>query len=150
MAGLTPTASGRIYVGYYRVSTDKQLFSGLGLDAQRAQVREYVSAKHGRLVGEYSETGSGRKASRPQLKAALAFCRMTRATLAVARLDRLSRNVELTTGLMESGLDFVAIDFPEANRFTIHILAAVAEYEASIQSERMKEVLAARKARSSD
>ena len=150
MSGSTPAASARLYVGYYRVSTDKQFFSGLGLDAQRAQVREYVSAKHGRLVAEYSETASGRKGSRRQLQAALAFCRMTRATLAVARLDRLSRNVELTTGLLESGLDFVAIDFPEANRFTIHILAAVAEYEASIQSERMKDIIAARKTRRSE
>ena len=85
--------------------------------------------------------------SRPQLKAALALCRITRATLVIARLDRLSRSVELITGLMESGLDFVAVDFPEATRFTIHILAAVAEYKSEIQSERMKAMNAARRLR---
>lgn len=146
MTGFGATASG-LYVGYYRVSTTKQSASGLGLDAQRAAVREYVSARHGRVIAEYSETASGRKGNRPQLKSALSLCRVTRATLAVARLDRLFRNVELMTILVESGLDFVAVDFPEANRFTIHILAAVAEYEASLQSERMKESIAARKAR---
>ena len=147
MTGSTATAGRRLYVAYYRVSTGKQAFSGLGLDAQCAAVREFVGAKNGRLIAEYSETASGRKGNRPQLRAALSLCRITRATLAVARLDRLYRNVELMTGLMESGLDFVAIDFPEANRFTIHILAAVAEYEAGIQSERMKAILAAQKPR---
>ena len=75
---------------------------------------------------------------------------MTRATLAIARLDRLSRSVELITSLMESGLDFVAVDFPEATKFTIHILAAVAEYESEIQSERMKAMNAARRMRKID
>ncbi len=144
---LTGFASGRLFVGYYRVSTGKQYFSGLGLDAQRADVRNYVGANHGRLIGEYSETASGRKNARPQLKTALTLCRITGATLAVARLDRLSRSVELVTSLMESGLDFVTIDFPEANRFTIQILSAVAEYEAEIQSERMKAIIAAQKNR---
>ena len=146
MTGLTAT-SGRLYVGYYRVSSGNQSFSGLGLDAQRAEVRDYVTARDGRLIAEYSETASGRESSRPQLKAALALCRMTRATLVIARLDRLSRSVELITGLMESGLDFVAVDFPEATKFTIHILAAVAEYESEIQSERMKAMNAARRLR---
>ena len=97
------TASG-LYVGYCRVSTTRQSVSGLGLDAQRAAVREYVSARHRRGIAEHSETASGRKGNRPQLKTALSLCRITHATLAVARLDRLFRNVELTTGLIESGL----------------------------------------------
>jgi DNA invertase Pin-like site-specific DNA recombinase len=145
MTELRAAESGRLYVGYYRVSTGKQSFSGLGLDAQRAEVREYVCAKQGRLIAEYSEAASARKGGRPQLKAALSLCRITRATMVVARLDRLSRSVELITGLMESGLDFVAVDFPKATKFTIHILAAVAEYESEIQSERMKAMHAARR-----
>ena len=75
MTGLTAT-SGRLYVGYYRVSSGNQSFSGLGLDAQRAEVRDYVTARDGRLIAEYSETASGRESSRPQLKAALALCRI--------------------------------------------------------------------------
>lgn len=150
MAASNATPGRRLFVGYYRVSTGKQWFSELGLDAQRAEVREYVNAHQGQLIAEYSETASGRKSGRPQLRAALALCRMTRATLAIARLDRLARSVELVTGLMESGLDFVAVDFPEATKFTIHILAAVAEYESEIQSERMKAMNAARRMRKTD
>ena len=133
----------RHYVAYYRVSTGQQRESGLGLDAQRAQVRDYVVANGGRLVGEFSEAMSGRKSDRPQLASAIASCRIMGAVLVIARLDRLSRNVAMIARLMESGVDFVAADFPHANRFTIHVLAAVAEYESRIQSERMKTVLAA-------
>lgn len=137
----------RRYVAYYRVSTGQQRESGLGLESQRAQVRDYVIANQGRLIGEYSETVSGRKNDRPQLAIALSTCRIMGAVLVIARLDRLSRNVAMIARLMESGVDFVATDFPYANRFTIHVLAAVAEYESQIQSERMKAVLAAVKQR---
>jgi DNA invertase Pin-like site-specific DNA recombinase len=140
-------ADARLFVGYYRVSTGKQSLSGLALDAQRQSVRNYVAERNGHLVAEFAETASGRKKNRPRLNDAVSLCRIARATLAIARLDRLSRSVELTSRLMDSGLDFVAIDFPEANRFTIHILAAVAEYEAGLQSERMTVVLAALKKR---
>ena len=135
------------FVAYYRVSTGRQAESGLGLDAQRAAVSDYVTANYGRLVSEFSETVSGRKNDRPQLAMALTACRIMGAVLVIARLDRLSRNVAMIAQLMESGLDFVATDFPHTNKFAIHILAAVAEYESRIQSERMKDVLAALKQR---
>jgi DNA invertase Pin-like site-specific DNA recombinase len=134
-------------VAYYRVSTGQQRESGLGLESQQAQVRDYVAANQGRLVGEYSETMSGRRNDRPQLAMALTTCRIMGAVLIIAHLDRLSRNVAMIARLMESGLDFVATDFPYANRFTIHVLSAVAEYESRLQSERMKAVLAAVKQR---
>ena len=133
----------RRYVAYYRVSTGQQRDSGLGLRSQQMQVRDYVTTNHGRLIGEYSETLSGRRSDRPQLAAALTTCRIMGAVLVIACLDRLSRNVAMIARLMDSGLDFVAIDFPYANKFTIHVLAAVAEYESRIQSERMKAILAA-------
>jgi DNA invertase Pin-like site-specific DNA recombinase len=110
-------------------------------------VREYVLLNHGCLIEEYSETASGRRNDRPQLAMALSTCRIMGAVLVIGRLDRLSRNVAMIAQLMESGLDFVAADFPYANKFTIHVLAAVAEYESRIQSERMKAVLAALKQR---
>jgi DNA invertase Pin-like site-specific DNA recombinase len=135
------------YVAYYRVSTGQQRESGLGLASQGEQVRDYVIANSGRLVGEFSETASGRRNDRPQLALALTTCRIMGAILVIARLDRLSRNTAMIARLMESGVDFVAADFPHANRFTIHVLAAVAEYESKIQSERMKAVLAAIKER---
>jgi DNA invertase Pin-like site-specific DNA recombinase len=137
----------RQYVAYYRVSTPRQAESELGLDAQRASVRWHVEREAGKLVGEFSESISGRKNDRPQLNEALRVCRYRRATLIVARLDRLSRNLGFTTQLMESGLDFVAVDFPHANRFTIHVLAALAEYEANLISERLRAAFAAAKAR---
>ena len=137
----------RQYVAYYRVSTPRQAQSELGLDAQRAAVRGHVEREAGKLVGEFSESISGRKSDRPQLNEALRVCRYRRATLIVARLDRLSRNLGFITQLMESGLDFVAADFPHANRFTIHVLAALAEYEANLISERLRAAFAAAKAR---
>ena len=135
------------YVAYYRVSTGRQRESGLGVDSQRAQVRDYVSANGGRLVGEFSETVSGRKGDRPQLTLALTTCRIMNAVLVIAHLDRLSRNLAVIARLMDSGIEFVAADFPYANKFTLHVLAAVAEYESNIQSERIKAVLAALKHR---
>jgi DNA invertase Pin-like site-specific DNA recombinase len=137
----------RRYVAYYRVSTGRQELSGIGLDAQREAVQTFLAAHPGRLVAEYSEALSGRKNNRQKLDEAIRICRVFRATLVIARLDRLSRNVEMITRLMEGGLDYVATDFPHANRFTIHILAAVAEYESNLNSERMKLVLATAKAR---
>ncbi len=110
-------------------------------------MEDYVAANPGVIVAEFSEVMSGRKDSRPELSNALSLCRVARAVLVIARLDRLSRNVEMVARLMESGLEFVAADFPEANRFTIHILAAVAEYESRLASERMTQVIAVRRER---
>lgn len=134
------------YIAYYRVSTDKQGKSGLGLDAQRQAVAGFVMGR-GEIAAEFTEIESGRKADRPQLVQALAQCRRRKATLVIARLDRLARNVAFISNLMESRVDFVAVDMPEANRLTIHILAAVAEHEREMISKRTKDALAAAKLR---
>lgn len=135
------------FVAYYRVSTDRQRASGLGLDAQREAVARYIAAA-GELVAAFTETESGRShTNRPQLQAALGECRKRRAVLLIARLDRLARNVAFIANLMESGVDFVAVDMPTANRLTIHILAAVAEHEREMISQRTIAALAAAKAR---
>ena len=136
----------RSFVAYYRVSTDRQGRSGLGLEAQQAAVRQYVSG-HGQLASEYTEVETGKRSDRPNLTKALAHARRQGATLVIAKLDRLARNMAFTATLMESGADFVACDIPEANRLTIHILAAVAEDEARRISERTKAALEAYKAR---
>jgi DNA invertase Pin-like site-specific DNA recombinase len=134
-------------VAYYRVSTRQQKRSGLGLEAQRISVREYVKASPGKLIAELTEIESGRNSNRPIIKEALWHCRVYGAKLVVARLDRLARSTALIAKLLESGVDFVAADMPMANRFTIHIFAAVAEYEAQLISERVKAAFAAAKAR---
>jgi len=133
------------FVAYYRVSTARQGQSGLGLDAQREAVMRHV--RGGELVAEFTEIESGKRSDRPQIAAALAACRAHRATLVIAKLDRLARSVHFIAGLMESGVDFVAVDMPLANRLTVHILAAVAEHEAAMISARTKAALAAARAR---
>ena len=135
------------YVAYYRVSTDRQGKSGLGLEAQRKAVADYMNGGDWELAGEYTEVESGRKANRPELAEALEACRRHKAKLVIAKLDRLARNVHFISGLMESGVDFVAVDMPEANRLTVHVLAAVAEHEREQMSARTKAALAAAKAR---
>ncbi len=135
------------FVAYYRVSTDRQGKSGLGLDAQRKAVTDYLNGGSWALVAEFVEVESGRKSDRPELLKALATCRRQGATLVIAKLDRLSRNVAFVSNLMEAGVDFVAVDFPQANRLTIHILAAVAEHEREMISQRTKAALAMAKAR---
>tara|TARA_Y100000310_G_scaffold278558_1_gene297048 strand:- start:825 stop:1487 length:663 start_codon:yes stop_codon:yes gene_type:complete len=138
------------HIAYYRVSTDKQGESGLGLEAQRKAVTDYLDGGDWELVKEYVEIESGRRNDRPELEAALAACRKHRATLVIARLDRLTRNLHFVSGLMESGVDFVAVDNPHANKFMVHILAAVAEHERDLISQRTKAALAAAKARGVD
>jgi DNA invertase Pin-like site-specific DNA recombinase len=133
------------YVAYYRVSTDKQGKSGLGLDAQRQAVGSFVAGR-GEIVAEHTEIESTRN-QRPELQAALDVCRRRRATLLIARLDRLARNVAFISNLMESRVEFVAVDMPDANRLTVHILAAVAEHEREMISQRTKDALRAAKRR---
>jgi DNA invertase Pin-like site-specific DNA recombinase len=142
-----PVASAQRYVAYYRVSTPQQGRSGLGLEAQRLVVLAYLASISGELLAEFTEVESGRKNERLQLKEALRTCRIYSAILVIAKLDRLARNVALTASLMESGIEFVAADFPQANRLTIHILAAVAEYEAKLISDRIKAMIVASQAR---
>ena len=134
------------FVGYFRVSTDRQGRSGLGLEAQREAVTSYIFGR-GEMLTEFTEIESGKKNDRPALADALALCRRQRATLLIARLDRLARSVAFISNLMDSGVDFVAVDMPEANRLTMHILAAVAEYEREAISQRTKVALQAAKAR---
>ena len=134
-------------VAYYRVSTRQQQRSGLGLMAQQYAVQRYVSTCPGKLLAELTEVESGRKSGRPRLKEALWLCRVYGAKLIIARLDRLARSVALIPSSVETGVEFVAVDMPLANRFTIHILAAVAEYKARLISERSKVAIAAAKAR---
>jgi DNA invertase Pin-like site-specific DNA recombinase len=139
-------AQGR-FISYLRVSTARQGASGLGLEAQREAVSRYLNGGHWQLVQEIVEVESGKRNDRPAIAEALRLCRLHKATLVIAKLDRLARNVHFISSLMESGVDFVACDFPEANRLTVHILAAVAEHEAAMISARTKAALAAAKAR---
>jgi DNA invertase Pin-like site-specific DNA recombinase len=135
------------YVSYLRVSTQRQGISGLGIEAQRAAVEQYVAQSHGTLLREYVEIETGSGKARPILVQSISLCRRTKATLLIAKLDRLARNVAFVSSLMEAGVEFVAADAPYANRLMIHILAAFAEHERSLISERTKAALAAAKAR---
>ncbi len=134
-------------IAYYRVSTKQQGDSGLGLDAQKSAVEAYARNAGARILASYREVESGKLAERPELARALAHARRSKATLVVAKLDRLARNVAFLSALMRSGVDFVCCDNPHANKLTIHILAAVAEDEAERISARTKAALAAAKAR---
>ena len=141
-----PKHSGK-WVSYLRVSTDKQGKSGLGLEAQRKAVADFLNGGRWQLLTEFVEVESGNRSDRPQLAAALAACKRHKAKLVIAKLDRLARNVNFVSGLMETGVEFVAADMPFANKLTIHILAAVAEHEREAISARTKAALAAAKAR---
>ena len=135
------------FVAYYRVSTARQGRSGLGLDAQRRAVTDFLNGGSWELMAEFVEVESGKADDRPQLEQALATCELSGATLVVAKLDRLSRNLAFLAKLQESGARFVAADMPEANELTIHIMAAVAQAERKAISTRTREALAAAKAR---
>jgi DNA invertase Pin-like site-specific DNA recombinase len=134
------------FVTYLRVSTERQGQSGLGLEAQRAAVAAHVLGR-GEVVAEFVEVESGKRADRPQLALALAEAKRAGAVLLIAKLDRLARNVAFIANLLESGVEVTAADMPEANRFVLHIMAAVAEQEGRAISERTKAALAAAKAR---
>ena len=134
-------------VTYTRVSTKRQGQSGLGLEAQEAAIQNYTLENSAELVGAFVEVESGKKSNRPELAKAIALAKRTKSKLVVAKLDRLARNVHFISGLLESKVDFVALDFPEANTFTLHIMAALAEQEARLISERTKAALAAAKRR---
>jgi DNA invertase Pin-like site-specific DNA recombinase len=111
------------------VSTDKQGQTGYGIDAQRTAVANYLNGGDWQLLGEFVEVESGRRNDRPELDKALAACRKHKAKLVIAKLDRLARNVALIANLMDGKVDFVCCDMAQANRLTIHVLAAVAEHE---------------------
>jgi len=134
-------------IAYYRVSTSQQGKSGLGLEAQQSALEQFALGNSIKIIATYREVESGKKADRPELAKAIFHAKRSKSTLVVAKLDRLARNVAFLSRLMESKVDFVACDNPHANRFTIHILAAVAEHEAAMISERTKVALAAAKKR---
>jgi DNA invertase Pin-like site-specific DNA recombinase len=139
------------FVGYFRVSTQRQGRSGLGLDAQRDSVSAYLQGVGGVLVGEFTEVETGKGANalekRPQLREALSACKRLKATLLIAKLDRLARNVHFVSGLLESSVNFIAADMPEADRTMIQIYTVMAEFEARQISVRTRAALAQAKAR---
>ena len=136
------------FIAYYRVSTQKQGASGLGLEAQRAAVSSFLNGGAWTLLAEFTEVESGKRSdNRPQLAAALDRCKLTGATLIVAKMDRLSRNLHFVTGLRDAGVKFRAADNPHANDMTVNILAAVAEAEREAISQRTKAALQAAKER---
>jgi DNA invertase Pin-like site-specific DNA recombinase len=134
-------------VAYFRVSTDRQGRSGLGLEAQRSAVLDCVRARGWALQSEFTEIESGKRNDRPALLQALSHCRLHRATLVIAKLDRLSRDAHFLLGLEKASVEFLAVDMPNANRLTIGIMALVAEEERRMISARTKAALAAAKAR---
>lgn len=137
------------YVSYRRVSTDKQGKSGLGLEAQESAVARYIEQTDGILLRDFTEIESGKNNQRPQLEAAISFANRSGAVLIVAKLDRLSRNVAFLATLMETRVKFVAADNPHATSFTVHIMAAVAQWEREAISKRTKEAMQAAKVRGS-
>jgi len=144
----TPLAPGQPAVAYYRVSTVKQGQSGLGLEAQQAAVWAFAQAHGLKVMAEVTEVETGtRKRRRPQLEAALEQTRRLGGVLLIAKLDRLHRNTAAVSALMESGVQFVAVDMPEADSLTLHVMAAVAEREAALIAVRTRAALAVRKAK---
>src|SRR6266516_3788877 len=135
------------FVSYLRVSTDRQGERGYGIEAQRKAVADYLDGGNWQLLGEFVEVESGKRNDRPELAKALAACKKHRATLVIAKLDRLARNVAFIANLMDGKVDFVCCDMPQATRLTIHVLAAVAEHEREMIAARTKAGLAAAKAR---
>jgi DNA invertase Pin-like site-specific DNA recombinase len=135
------------FVAYFRVSTDRQGKSGLGLEAQREAVMNYLDGGRWTLIGEFTEVESGKRNDRLELVKALAACKRQKATLVIAKLDRLVRNPAFIATLMESGVEFVAVDNPHANELTVHFLAAVAQREREMISERSTAALLAAKRR---
>jgi DNA invertase Pin-like site-specific DNA recombinase len=135
------------FISYLRVSTAKQGCSGLGLEAQRQAVTDYLDGGSWQLLQEYREVETGKHADRPQLAAALHHAKITGATLVIAKLDRLSRDIEFIARLQKASTKFVCADMPDANELTIHLFAAIAQHERQMISARTKAALAAAKAR---
>ena len=142
-----PDPDAQTFVAYYRVSTQKQGRSGLGLEAQQEIVQQYARPRHGRIIAEFTEIESGKKSDRPQLAAAIEHANEHGATLLVAKLDRLARNVEFIFRLYNSETDFVAADLPDFNSLTLGVFASFAQYERERISKRTKDALAALKRR---
>jgi len=131
------------YVAYLRVSTQRQGASGLGLQAQQDIIRNYLKGEV--PIAEFVEVESGRKTQRPKLHEALELCKKEKATLIVAKMDRLSRNVAFTSQLLDAGIEIIFCDFPRANRLVLTIIAAISEYEAGLIRQRTKAALQVKK-----
>jgi DNA invertase Pin-like site-specific DNA recombinase len=134
-------------VAYYRVSLNKQGINGLGMDAQQTAVQSMLADGTWELVGEFKEVESGKRTDRPELDKAIKLCRKKKATLLIAKLDRLARNAAFLFNLRDSGVEFKCGDMPNADKFTVNILACVAEKEREMISQRTKDALAAAKKR---
>lgn len=133
------------YVAYYRVSTQKQGSSGLGLQAQKNAVANHIGG-NGNLIGEYTEVETGtRKKKRIEIYKAIELAKANKAVLIVAKLDRLARDVEFTSALFNGGVEFICCDNPNANKLTIQLLSVIAEHEAEVISKRIKDALAVKK-----
>ena len=135
------------FVAYYRVSTTKQGINGLGMDAQRNAVRNYLNGGNWNLLAEFAEVETGKRSDRQELAKAIALCRKEEATLLIAKLDRLARNAAFLLNLRDNGVDFIATDMPHADKFTVGIMALVAEKERDMISQRTRDGLAAAKRR---
>ncbi|MGD0756498.1 MAG: recombinase family protein [Bacteroidales bacterium] len=135
----------KLFVTYYRVSTQKQGVSGLGLDAQKTSVLNYISKNGNVILSEFVEIESGKNDNRPELQKALNLCKEKNATLVIAKLDRLSRNLSFISSLMDAKVKFICCDMPDASELTIHIFASLAQWERKRISERTKEALKAKK-----
>ena len=135
------------FIAYYRVSTERQGKSGLGLEAQQKSVEAYLNGGNWKLLSSHVEVESGKVINRPKLQEALAACRIHNATLLISKLDRLSRDAHFLLGLQKANVRFVAVDMPHADNFTVGILAMVAQKEREMISQRTKDALAAAKAR---
>ena len=135
----------KTYIAYLRQSTTKQEQSGLGVEAQREIIKNHL--KEGVILNEFVETETGKRNNRPKLMEALEQCRKTNSILVVAKMDRLSRSVAFTSKLLESDIEILFCDFPQANRLIIHIISSIAEYEANLISLRTRQSLQAKKAR---
>jgi DNA invertase Pin-like site-specific DNA recombinase len=149
--GAVPMASNGKFIAYYRVSTQGQGRSGLGLEAQQAAVANYLNGGDWRIVADFTEVESGRRSDRPELDKALAAARLHRCPLVVSKVDRLTRSVAFLSRLLEAGVDVRFADLPQiegaTGRFLLQQMVAVAELEAGMISTRTKAALAAAKAR---
>jgi DNA invertase Pin-like site-specific DNA recombinase len=140
----------KLFICYYRVSTQKQNISGLGLEAQKDSVHRFINYNGNKIVAEFTEVESGKNDNRPELKKALQLCREKNATLVIAKLDRLSRNLTFLSQLMDSKTKFIACDMPDASELTISIFASLAQWERKRISQRTIEALQAKKQRQPD
>jgi len=146
-SGVNQPAKKQRFILYFRVSTQRQGQSGLGILAQQEAVTQFLASRAHEIVGSHTEIESGKKNDRPELLKALEECRKHKATLLIAKLDRLARNVHFISGLMEANVEFIAADNPHATKLMVHLLAAFAEHEREVIASRTRAALQAAKTR---